>query len=185
MKKIILLLGFIAFSFASFSQVERLGQDPIYIDDTLVVIGINAKTTDKELMEIRTKLLKFTTIRFIEFDVIRETRPKKESEGDIQFLSLEIDCRDGYIGRISHSFEKGDRSLQGFYRNYSKNTYNRAFFIGQLADKYIDKENNKVQEDNKDLYLDQNNLDNQSAEDKKERKSFWSKFNKLFFWKKN
>jgi len=188
MKKIILLLGFISLSLVSFSQVEKINNTPIYIDDTLIVVGVRANTSDKELMEIRTKLLKYSTIRFIEFDVIREPSSKQDVEGDIQFLSLEIDCRDGYIGRISHSFEKGDNSIQGFYRNYSKNTYSRAFFIGQLADKFIVKEIKKIDtviEDKIDIKLDQKDVDYQKVEDKNENKSFWSKINKLFFWKKN
>jgi len=167
------------------AQVENLKGDPIYIDDTLVVIGVSAKTTDSELLEIRTKLLKFTTIRFIEFDVIREPSQKRDQEGDIQFVSLEVDCRDGYIGRISHSFEKGDNSIQGFYRNYSKNTYNRAFFIGKLGERFDKQENIKVLEDEIELNSDQNDIDNQEEDGKQEKKSFSTRMKKLFFWKKN
>jgi hypothetical protein len=102
------------------------------------MVGVNAKTTDDELLEIRTKLLKFTTIRFTEFDVIRANPTNKKEEGDIQFISMEVDCRDGYSGKISHSFEQGDTSTFGFYRDYSKNTYNKAFFIGNLSNEKLD-----------------------------------------------
>ena len=185
MKKLFFLIVFSLIMGMAMAQVETLKGDPIYIDDTLVVIGVSAKTTDTELLEIRTKLLKFTTIRFIEFDVIREPSSKRDEEGDIQFISLEVDCRDGYIGRISHSFEKGDNSIQGFYRNYSKNTYSRAFFIGKLADNFIPKEKAKVQEDEMELNLDQNDIDNQKVEQIQEKKSFCTRMKKIFFWKKN
>lgn len=138
MKKFILLLGLISLSFVSFSQVEILKDSPIYIEGDVVMVGVNAKTTDKELLEIRTKLLKFTTIRFTEFDVIRAKPENKKEEGDIQFISMEVDCRDGYSGKISHSFEQGDTSTFGFYRDYSKNTYNKAFFIGNLSNEKLD-----------------------------------------------
>lgn len=138
MKKFILLIGLISLSFVSFSQVELLKDSPIYIKGDVVMVGVNAKTTDKELLEIRTKLLKFTTIRFTEFDVIRAKPENKKKEGDIQFISMEVDCRDGYSGKISHSFEPGDKTTYGFYRDYSKNTYNKAFFIGNLSDEKLD-----------------------------------------------
>lgn len=138
MKKFILLLGLISLSFVSFSQVEILKDSPIYINGDVVMIGVNAKTTDKELLEIRTKLLKYTNIRFTEFDVIRATPTCKKEEGDIQFISMEVDCRDGFSGKISHSFESGDKSTFGFYRDYSMNTYNKAFFIGNLDEENLD-----------------------------------------------
>ena len=138
MKKFILLLGLISLSFVSFSQTEILKDSPIYIEGDVVMVGVNAKTTDDELLEIRTKLLKFTTIRFTEFDVIRANPTNKKEEGDIQFISMEVDCRDGYSGKISHSFEQGDASTFGFYRDYSKNTYNKAFFIGNLSNEKLD-----------------------------------------------
>lgn len=138
MKKFILLIGLISLSFVAFSQVEILKVSPIYIKGDVVMVGVNAKTTDKELLEIRTKLLKFTTIRFTEFDVIRANPTNKKEEGDIQFISMEVDCRDGYSGKISHSFEQGDTSTFGFYRDYSKNTYNKAFFIGNLSNEKLD-----------------------------------------------
>lgn len=138
MKKFIFLLGLISLSFVSFSQVEILKDSPIYIEGDVVMVGVNAKTTDDELLEIRTKLLKYTTIRFTEFDVIRAKPTNKKEEGDIQFISMEVDCRDGYSGKISHSFEQGDTSTFGFYRDYSKNTYNKAFFIGNLSNEKLD-----------------------------------------------
>ncbi|MCK9320466.1 MAG: hypothetical protein M0P32_00535 [Bacteroidales bacterium] len=138
MKKFILLLGLISLSFVSFSQTELLKDSPIYIEGDVVMVGVNAKTTDDELLEIRTRLLKFTTIRFTEFDVIRANPTNKKEEGDIQFISMEVDCRDGYSGKISHSFEQGDTSTFGFYRDYSKNTYNKAFFIGNLSNEKLD-----------------------------------------------
>lgn len=138
MKKFILLLGLISLSFVSFSQTDILKDSPIYIEGDVVMVGVNAKTTDDELLEIRTKLLKFTTIRFTEFDVIRANPTNKKEEGDIQFISMEVDCRDGYSGKISHSFEQGDTSTFGFYRDYSKNTYNKAFFIGNLSNEKLD-----------------------------------------------
>ena len=184
MKKLFFLVVFSLITGIGFAQVERLNNAPIYIADTLIVVVVRAQTTDKELLEIRTKLLKFTTIRFIEFDVIREPSSKKDVEGDIQFLSLEVDCRDGYVGRISHSFEKGDHSIQGFYRNYSKNTYNRAFFIGKLADNYIYNENKAKEDSQIELNLDQKDIDIQKIEEKQEKKTFSSRIKKLFFWKK-
>ena len=138
MKKFILLIGLISLSFVSFSQTELLKDSPIYIEGDVVMVGVNAKTTDDELLEIRTRLLKFTTIRFTEFDVIRANPTNKKEEGDIQFISMEVDCRDGYSGKISHSFEQGDTSTFGFYRDYSKNTYNKAFFIGNLSNEKLD-----------------------------------------------
>lgn len=181
MKKLFLLLVFSFIAGVVVAQVERLKESPIYIDDTLVVVGVNAKTTDKELLEIRTKLLKFTTIRFIEFDVIRETTKSKYEEGDIQFISMEVDCRDGYVGKISHSFEPGDKSIQGFYRDYSKNTFRRAFFIGALADKYIALK--RTEEIDKDNGVNiENNFDrNDNPNDNIKKKSLWYKIKNIFF----
>ena len=181
MKKIFFLIVFSFFSMIAYSQVEKLQNSPIFINDTLVVVGINSKTTDKELLEIRTKLLKFSTIRFIEFDVIREPSSKKNEEGDIQFISLEVDCRDGYIGKISHSFEKGDNSIQGFYRDCSKNNYRRAFFIGTLADNYQNMETKKTED--VDFIID--TIENRSLIEKdiekKEKKSIFHKIKNIFF----
>lgn len=102
---------------------------PVSIDSTKVVITVTAKTTDEELFKIRKDLLRFTIIRFVNFDVIRG------KDGDIYFLSMHVDCRDGYNGNISHSFEKGDESVWGFCRYYKKRPYQRPFFIGDLTDK--------------------------------------------------
>lgn len=140
MKKILIFIFSIMNISYGFCQIEKLENSNIYIDKDLVVVGVTAKTTDKELLEIRTKLLKFTSIRFTNFDVIRETKGwkfkkfwfKKEL-GDIKFISMEVDSRDGFSGKISHSFENGDKSIQGFYRDYQKNTYNKSFFIGNLS----------------------------------------------------
>ncbi|MDR0971816.1 MAG: hypothetical protein LBM25_05485 [Bacteroidales bacterium] len=132
MKKIFFLLLVSLFCLKGFAQIEKLDSTYIYIDKDLVVLGINSNTTDEQLLDIRTRLLKYSTIRFTEFDVIREQTNEKDKKGKIQFISMEVDCRDGYVGKISHSFEKGDTSTWGFYRNYEKNSYKRAFYIGQL-----------------------------------------------------
>jgi hypothetical protein len=132
MKKSILLLGCLFLSIITFSQVEKVKDSPIYVDKDLVVVGINAKTTDKELLDIRKKILRYTSIRFTEFDVIRTKPKRKKEEGDIRFISMEVDCRDGFNGKISHSFEEGDTDIYGFYRDYSS-THRVAFFIGNLT----------------------------------------------------
>ena len=138
MKRLFLLLLFAFSTIASFAQVEKLKDSPIYIEGNLVVVGVNAKTTDAQLLEIRTKLLKYTSIRFTNFDVIREKSKSINEVGDIQFISMEVDCRDGFNGKISHSFESGDTSIYGFYRDYTKNSYKLSFFIGNLTDETID-----------------------------------------------
>lgn len=138
MKRLFLLLLFVFSTIASFAQVEKLKDSPIFIEENLVVVGVSAKTTDAQLLEIRTKLLKYTSIRFTNFDVIRTTPKNKKEVGDIQFISMEVDCRDGFSGKISHSFEPGDTSVQGFYRDYTKNSYKLSFFIGDLTEKTID-----------------------------------------------
>jgi hypothetical protein len=46
---------------------------------------------------------------------------------------MEIDCRDGYKASISHSFEKGDKSVHGFIRDYTRTNYDRAFYYGDLT----------------------------------------------------
>lgn len=140
MKKILLFIFTFFYSIIGFSQTEKLSNSPIYIDKELVVVGVSSKTTDKELLEIRTKLLKLTSIRFTNFDVIRVVKGRKfknfwfrKQHGEIQFISMEVDSRDGFKGKISHSFEPGDKSIQGFYRDYEKNSYNKSFFIGDLT----------------------------------------------------
>ncbi len=100
---------------------------PFYIGKDYVVVGVSANTTDKELLEIRKNILKYSTIRFTNFDVIRG------DDGKIFFLSMDVDCRDGYRASISHSFEKGDTSVHGFIRDYSRNNYKRAFYYGDLT----------------------------------------------------
>lgn len=95
-----------------------------------VVVAINAHTTDEELLKIRKDILKYSSIRFTNFDVIRS------SNGDIYFLSMAVDCRDGYKGNISHAFEPGDTTYYGFVRDYSLNTYKRPFYIGNLLSEY-------------------------------------------------
>ncbi len=142
MKNRLIISIFLLFiSLTGYAQLEKIEDSPYYIDKDLVVVGITANTTDKELLEIRTQLLKFTSIRFTNFDVIREKKGRKferfwfrKQYGKIQFVSMEVDARDGFSGKISHSFEPGDKSTQGFYRDYEKNTYNKAFFIGDLGE---------------------------------------------------
>lgn len=95
-----------------------------------VVVAVNAHTTDEELLKIRKDVLKYSSIRFTNFDVIRS------SNGDIYFLSMAVDCRDGYKGNISHAFEPGDTTYYGFVRDYSLNTYKRPFYIGNLLGEY-------------------------------------------------
>lgn len=151
MRYIFLFLGFLLISLSGISQVDKIKESPIYVTDDLVIVGITAKTTDKELLELRTKLLKYSSIRFTNFDVIRVNKESKwfkslfkKEFGDIQFISMEVDCRDGFSGKISHSFESGDTSVQGFYRDYKKNSYKKSFFIGDLT-----KETMRINEENK------------------------------------
>jgi hypothetical protein len=128
MKKKIFALVLLTISFVcSFAQKEQKSLYPFYIGKDYVVVGVSAKTTDKELLEIRKNILKYSSIRFTEFDVIRG------ENGDIYFLSMRIDCRDGYSAYISHSFEKGDTSIHGFVRDYTKTNFNRAFYYGDLT----------------------------------------------------
>ena len=37
------------------------------------------------------------------------------------------------LNNISHSFEKGDTTIHGFIRDYTKTKYNRAFYYGNLC----------------------------------------------------
>lgn len=101
---------------------------PYIFTKDYAVVGINAKTTDKELLNIRRDILKYTSIRFTNFDVIRG------KNGDIYFLSMEVDCRDGYKGAISHAFEPGDTTYYGFIRDFTKEPNKIAFYIGNLSD---------------------------------------------------
>ncbi len=103
---------------------------PSLFSKDYVVVAINAHTTDEELLKIRKDILKYSSIRFTNFDVIRS------SNGDIYFLSMAVDCRDGYKGNISHAFEPGDTTYYGFVRDYSLNTYKRPFYIGNLLSEY-------------------------------------------------
>ena len=128
MKKRFVVLVVLMMSFVlSFAQNNDKDLYPFYIGKDYVVVGVSAKTTDKELLEIRKNILKYSSIRFNEFDVIRG------ENGDIYFLSMRIDCRDGYSAYISHSFEKGDTSVHGFVRDYTKTNFNRAFYYGDLT----------------------------------------------------
>ncbi|MDR0789869.1 MAG: hypothetical protein LBO06_03630 [Bacteroidales bacterium] len=136
MKKIIGLIVVI-FCFWGCSTTLQKTSDlsPITIDKkagtnevAFVSVCVTAKTSDEQLLEIRKKIIQHTKIRFTNFDVIRG------SNGDIYFLSMAIDCRDGYSGEFSHSFEPGDTSVQGFYRHYYKNTYNKPFVFGDISD---------------------------------------------------
>ena len=130
MKKRFVVLVALMMSFVfSFAQGEGKSLYPFYIGKDYVVVGVSAKTTDKELLEIRKNILKYSSIRFNEFDVIRG------ENGDIYFLSIKVDCRDGYSAYISHSFEKGDTTVHGFVRDYTKTHFNRAFYYGDLTDK--------------------------------------------------
>ena len=101
---------------------------PYMFSKDYAVVGICAKTTDEELLKIRKDILKYTSIRFTNFDVIRG------KDGDIYFLSMAVDCRDGFKGDISHSFEPGDTTYYGFIRDYTKEPNKVAFYIGNLSD---------------------------------------------------
>ena len=103
---------------------------PAYFSKDYVVVAISSKTTDDELLQIRKNILKYSSIRFTNFDVIRA------KDGSIYFLSMEVDCRDSYSGKISHAFEPGDTSYYGFVRDYSLNTYKKPYFIGNLLSDY-------------------------------------------------
>jgi hypothetical protein len=152
MKRLILLSVFVCLSLMALCQTEKIKDNPLYITKDLVVMGINAYTTDAQLLAIRTNLLKYSTIRFTNFDVIRTKEYKKtflglfkkKVEGQIQFVSIEVDCRDGFNGKISHSFEKGDNDTWGFYRDYEKNSFKKSFFIGNLTKETA---NNEQQEE--------------------------------------
>lgn len=113
--------------FALFAQGESKSLYPFYIGKDYVVVGVSADTSDKELLEIRKNILKYSSIRFTEFDVIRS------KSGKIQFLSMRVDCRDGYNAYISHSFEDDDKSVHGFIRDYTRTNYDRAFYYGDLT----------------------------------------------------
>lgn len=130
MKKIIVFLTSIAFFYCP----NLIAQDssnicyPYIFTKDYAVVGVCAKTTDKELLEIRKNILKYTSIRFTNFDVIRG------EDGDIYFLSMEVDCRDGHKGAISHAFEAGDTTYYGFIRDYTKEPNKISFYIGDLND---------------------------------------------------
>ncbi len=129
MKKCIAILtGLLLMNvFALFAQGESKSLYPFYIGKDYVVVGVSADTSDKELLEIRKNILKYSSVRFTEFDVIRS------KNGKIQFLSMRVDCRDGYSAYISHSFEDGDKSVHGFIRDYTRTNYDRAFYYGDLT----------------------------------------------------
>ncbi|MBR1768885.1 MAG: hypothetical protein IJ748_00310 [Bacteroidales bacterium] len=131
MKKILLAIIGVFFTLNLFSQTENDSSMvcyPYIFTKDYAVVGINAKTTDKELLEIRKNILKYTSIRFTNFDVIRG------KDGDIYFLSMEVDCRDGYSGKISHAFEPGDGDYYGFIRDFTKEPDKIAFYMGNLSD---------------------------------------------------
>lgn len=109
---------------------NKKGWYPYLFTKDYAVVAINSHTTDEELLKIRKDILKYTSIRFTNFDVIRS------DNGDIYFLSMAVDCRDGYKGNISHSFEPGDTTYYGFVRDFSLNTFKRPFFIGNLCSPY-------------------------------------------------
>ena len=127
-RSIAILAGLLLMNvFALFAQEESKSLYPFYIGKDYVVVGVSADTSDKELLEIRKNILKYSSIRFTEFDVIRS------KSGKIQFLSMRVDCRDGYNAYISHSFEDGDKSVHGFIRDYTRTNYDRAFYYGDLT----------------------------------------------------
>ena len=127
-RSIAILAGLLLMNvFALFAQGESKSLYPFYIGKDYVVVGVSADTSDKELLEIRKNILKYSSIRFTEFDVIRS------KSGKIQFLSIRVDCRDGYNAYISHSFEDGDKSVHGFIRDYTRTNYDRAFYYGDLT----------------------------------------------------
>ncbi len=146
-KKAILLMVVLFCSFAGLLAQDQEKPYPYYISKDYVVVGVSANTTDKELLEIRKNILKYSSIRFTNFDVIRG------EDGKIYFLSMEVDCRDGYKASISHSFEKGDNSVHGFIRDYSRNNYKRSFYYGDLTSELsgierVEEEIKKAEEEN-------------------------------------
>ena len=129
MRKLLLTVLFTLLASGLFAQGEKSWY-PAYFSKDYVVVAVNAHTTDEELLQIRKNILKYSMIRFTNFDVIRA------ADGSIYFLSMEVDCRDGYSGKISHAFEPGDTTYYGFVRDYSLNTYKKPFFIGNLLSPY-------------------------------------------------
>lgn len=129
MKKIGLIISLFLFGFSLYAQQPKSWY-PTYFSKDYVVVAVNAHTTDAELLKIRKDILKYSLIRFTNFDVIRA------NDGTIYFLSMEVDCRDGYSGKISHAFEPGDTTYYGFVRDFSLNTYKKPFFMGDLLSPY-------------------------------------------------
>ncbi|MBP3254649.1 MAG: hypothetical protein J6M30_09110 [Bacteroidales bacterium] len=129
MKKVFAIMMLCLFGINLYSQQSKAWY-PAYFSKDYAVVAVNAHTTDEELLKIRKDILKYTSIRFTNFDVIRS------ANGDIYFLSMEVDCRDGYSGKISHAFEPGDTTYYGFVRDFSLNTYKKPFFIGNLCSPY-------------------------------------------------
>ena len=129
MRKLLLTVLFTLLASGLFAQGEKSWY-PAYFSKDYVVVAVNAHTTDEELLQIRKNIQKYSMIRFTNFDVIRA------AAGSIYFLSMEVDCRAGYSGKISHAFEPGDMTYYGFVRDYSLNTYKKPFFIGNLLSPY-------------------------------------------------
>lgn len=129
MKKVFVLL-LVVIACLSLKAQEKSADShicyPYMFSKDYAVVSISAKTTDEELFNIRRNILKYSSIRFTNFDVIRG------KDGDIYFLSMAVDCRDGFKGDISHSFEPGDTTHYGFIRDYTKDPNKIAFYIGNL-----------------------------------------------------
>lgn len=133
---------------------------PCMFTDDYAVVAVNAHTTDAELLRIRKEILKYSSIRFTNFDVIRS------NNGDIYFLSMAVDCRDGYKGSISHAFEPGDTTYYGFVRDFSLNSYKRPFFMGNLCSEFsgIDNVENYLWQKYLNEQKNANNVESESVE---------------------
>lgn len=84
----------------------------LLVDSTKVTLSIDKNTTNDEINSFQTRLKELNidlNIDKIEFG----------SDNKIKFLSISVDCNDGFKGSVNQTL--GDNDKIGFYRVYDKN----------------------------------------------------------------
>jgi len=96
------------------------------ISPEMISLVIDKNMTDVDLKVIKHELWDQAGITF---DV---ENLKRSPKGQIEQISIAVDCHDGYKGKADHTFLKR-KSRVGFYRDYRPGM--EAFMIGDIRSK--------------------------------------------------
>jgi hypothetical protein len=101
--------------------------EALKISPEIISLVIDKNMSDAELKVIKHELWDQAGITFDVENI------KRSSNGQIEQISIAVDCHDGYSGKTDYTFMKR-KSRVGFYRDYRPDM--EAFMIGDIRGKH-------------------------------------------------